>query len=112
MTADGPEMTPPLRKPLPRPAVWIGVAIGALALLAASIISLGVAAVVWAPLLLVLGATMLGVWAARRRRQAIEGRDSNELKDPLHAVPPWPTEGVTDDRLPQSPADEEVARRQ
>jgi hypothetical protein len=72
-----------------------------LALIAASVISLGLAAIVWVPLLLGIGIVSVAIASARRRRQALQGRDANEVKDPTHAHPHWPTRGVIDDRLPE-----------
>jgi len=63
-------------------------------------LSVGLAAVVWVPLLFGLGAVMITVWAARRRRQRLEGRGSSEIRDPTHAEQPWPKSAI-DDRLPE-----------
>src|ERR1700722_16585815 len=71
------------------------------ALIAASIVSIGLASIVWVPLLLGLGIAMAVVAAARRGSQSTERRDGNEIKDPAHAHPSWPTRGVIDDRLPE-----------
>ncbi len=72
-----------------------------LALIAASVISVGLAAIVWVPLLLGIGIAMVGIASARRRRQSMQGRNGDEIKDPTHAHPHWPTKGVIDDRLPE-----------
>ena len=72
-----------------------------LALIGASIVSVGLASIVWIPLLLGLGIAMVTVGSARRRRQTKQGRNADEIKDPAHAHPAWPTKGVIDDRLPE-----------
>jgi hypothetical protein len=74
--------------------------VGALGLLLVAILSLGLAAVVWVPLLAGLAVVLLTVWAARRRRQKWQHRDPSEVKDPTHVEPRWPERGITDDRLP------------
>jgi hypothetical protein len=71
------------------------------ALIAASVVSVGLASIVWLPLLVGIGVAMIVVASARRRRQRMQGRDSSEVKDPTHAHRQWPTKGVTDDRLPE-----------
>jgi hypothetical protein len=75
-------------------------AAAALALVVASLILVALTSIFWAPLLLAVGAAMIAIWSARRRRQSRQGRDSNEVKDPRHNRLPWPTRGVIDDRLP------------
>ena len=72
----------------------------ALALVTSSLILITLTAIFWAPLLGAVGIAMIAVWIARRRRQAMQGRNSNEVKDPRHVHVPWPTEGIIDDRLP------------
>jgi Flp pilus assembly protein TadB len=71
------------------------------ALVAASIVSVGLASIVWFPLLMGIGIAMIVVGSARRKRQLTQGRNWSEVKDPTHARQPWPTKGVTDDRLPE-----------
>ena len=71
------------------------------ALIAASIVSVGLASIVWIPLLVGIGIAMIVVASARRRRQRTQGRNSSEVKDPAHAHERWPSRGVTDDRLPE-----------
>jgi hypothetical protein len=101
-SAEGPTPASGARGPAwPTTTAWILGVVAALGLLATSVLSVGLAAILCAPLLLLLGGLGGSVWAARRRRQALENRSSDEIKDPLHAVPPWPTEGVIDDRLPE-----------
>ncbi|HXN31893.1 MAG TPA: hypothetical protein VN894_08530 [Polyangiaceae bacterium] len=73
----------------------------ALGLLATTVASMGFAIFAWVPLLLMIGGVMCTVWAARRRRQTLEGRSAGDVKDPCHAERPWPTKGITDDRLPE-----------
>jgi hypothetical protein len=80
---------------------WLLGALAFLGLVGASIISVGLAAVVWVPLLFGIGIAMAVVAAARRRRQAMQGRSGGEVKDPTHAHPRWPS-NVIDDRLPES----------
>ena len=92
-SADGPHAAGQAR-------AWILGPIAFVALISASIVSIGLAAVVWVPLLLVLGIAMIVVAAARRRRQASQGRNGSEIKDPQHAHPRWPP-NVIDDRLPE-----------
>jgi hypothetical protein len=84
-----------------RPTAWT---VGLLALLGLSVpllLALGIAVIVWAPMVIALGVGMLAVWAGRRRRQHLQGRNGDEVKDPLHAEHPWPREGIIDDRLPE-----------
>jgi hypothetical protein len=80
---------------------WTLGALAFLGLIGASIVSVGLASVVWVPLLLGIGIAMVAVAAARRRRQARQGRDANEVRDPAHAHPRWPSD-VIDDRLPET----------
>jgi membrane protein implicated in regulation of membrane protease activity len=80
--------------------VWTGASLSALGLAATIIISAVLAAVVWIPLLFLLGGVMLTIWAARRRRQVWEGRDSRDIKNPREAELPWPSDAI-DDRLPE-----------
>jgi hypothetical protein len=75
--------------------------VAALGLLATSVLSVGLAVILCAPLLLVVGFVGASIWGARRRRQTLENRNANEIRDPTHVVEPWPTEGVIDDRLPE-----------
>ncbi|HTB71790.1 MAG TPA: hypothetical protein VK762_01040 [Polyangiaceae bacterium] len=82
-------------------AAWAVGVFAFLALIAASVVSVGLAAIVWVPLLMGIGIAMVAIASARRRRQSTQGRNSNEIKDPTHAHPPWPTKGVIDDRLPE-----------
>lgn len=100
------EQRPDERPPKPaarvsRATTWALGVLAALAVGATLVVSMGLASVVWVPLLLLTGAAMFGVWAARRRRQALEGRDASDLKDPLHAERAWPKRGITDDWLPE-----------
>jgi hypothetical protein len=85
----------------PRVGAWAVGVFAFVALITASIVSVGLASIVWVPLLLGLGIVMVSIGSARRRRQSGEGRDGNEIKDPTHARPQWPTKGVIDDRLPE-----------
>jgi|SRR5579859_4174162 len=85
----------------PKRGAWALGVFAFMALIAASIISVGLAAIVWAPLLLGIGIAMVAIAAARRRRQSLQGRNADEVKDPTHAHPPWPTRDVIDDRLPE-----------
>ncbi len=71
------------------------------ALIAASVVSVGLAAIVWVPLLMGIGIAMVAVASARRRRQVTQGRNSSEIKDSKHAHPHWPTRGVIDNRVPE-----------
>ena len=84
-----------------RAGPWVVGVFAFVALTGASIVSVGLASIVWVPLLLGLGIAMVTIWSARRRRQTTQGRNSNEIKDPAHAHPSWPTKGVIDDRLPE-----------
>lgn len=99
-----PEPTPvSLSLPCPTGAGVAGRIVGvtaALALVGASLILVILTAIFWGPLLLAVGMAMIAVWTARRRRQAMQGRNSNEVKDPRHIHRPWPTQGIIDDRLP------------
>ena len=79
---------------------WIVGSLAFLGLIGASIVSVGLAAIVWVPLLMGIGIAMIVVAAARRRRQTTQGRDGSEIKDPRHAHPRWPSNAV-DDRLPE-----------
>ncbi len=96
----------PEASPLPaaagsRAGAWAVGVFAFVALIGASIVSVGLASIVWVPLLLGIGIAMVAIASARRRRQSTQGRDGNEIKDPAHAHPPWPTKGVIDDRLPE-----------
>jgi Flp pilus assembly protein TadB len=84
-----------------RAGAWAMGVFAFLALIAASVVSVGLAAIVWVPLLVGIGIAMVAIASARRRRQSMQGRDGNEIKDPTHAYPRWPTRGVIDDRLPE-----------
>jgi hypothetical protein len=96
---------PTPRKPAasswPKATAWILGIVAALGLLATSIVSVGLAAILCSPLLILLAGVGWSVWAARRRRQLLENRNDAEIKDPLHAPRAWPVEGVVDDRLPE-----------
>jgi hypothetical protein len=97
--------TPPLQYPVPEGAsphagAWAIGALAFLALIGASVVSVGLASIVWIPLLLGIGVAMVAVGAARRRRQMTQGRSWGEVKDPTHAHPRWPS-NVIDDRLPE-----------
>ena len=48
---------------------WLIGVLAFVALGAASVVSVGLAAIVWVPLLLGAGIAMVGIWQARRRRQ-------------------------------------------
>jgi Flp pilus assembly protein TadB len=96
-----PEASSPPDASATRGSAWALGVFSFLALIAASIISLGLAAIVWVPLLLGLGIAMVAIASARRRRQSLQGRNADEVKDPKHAHPHWPTRGVIDDRLPE-----------
>lgn len=95
------EVTPVSDATASRTGAWAMGVFAFLALIAASVISVGLAAIVWVPLLLGIGIVMVAIASARRRRQALQGRNANEVKDPMHAHPHWPTRGVIDDRLPE-----------
>ncbi len=84
-----------------RAGAWAMGVFAFVALIAASVISVGLAAIVWVPLLLGIGIAMVGIASARRRRQSMQGRNGSEIKDPMHAHPHWPMKGVIDDRLPE-----------
>ena len=84
----------------PRVTAWILGVLAAVALGVAGVVSVGLAVVLCAPAVVFISIFGWSIWSARRRRQTLENRDENELKDPLHAKHPWPTEGVIDDRLP------------
>jgi hypothetical protein len=94
--------TPPDEAPrAAQPArTWIIGSVAFLGLIGASIVSVGLAAIVWVPLFMGIGIAMIVVAAARRRRQTTQGRNGNEIKDPRHAHPRWPS-NVVDDRLPE-----------
>ena len=96
-----PEVSPLQAAAGPRAGAWAVGVFAFLALIAASVVSVGLASIVWMPLLLGVGVAMVSVGSARRRRQSTEGRNGNEIKDPAHAHPTWPTKGVIDDRLPE-----------
>jgi hypothetical protein len=81
--------------------VWIVGIVAALGLLTTSILSVGLAAILCAPLLVLVGGVGWSIWAARRRRQVLENRNEYEIRDATHAPRPWPVEGVVDDRLPE-----------
>lgn len=82
-------------------ARWALVGLGLVALAVVTALVLGLAAIVWVPFVLLVGCAMLTVWAARRRRQLLEGRNPLEVKDAPQVAPRWPSEGVIDDRLPE-----------
>ena len=92
---------PPSGSTWPKTTVWVVGIVAALALLMTSILSIGLAAILCAPLLVALAGVGWSIWSARRRRQILENRNENEIKDPQHTVRPWPVEGVVDDRLPE-----------
>jgi len=96
-----PEVSPLSEASGPRAGAWAVGLFAFVALIGASIVSVGLASIVWVPLLLGLGIAMVTIASARRRRQSTQGRNSNEIKDPTHGHPPWPTKGVIDDRLPE-----------
>lgn len=94
------ESSPPARSDtVSRGTAWAVGLFAALVLSATTVASMGLAAFVWVPLLAMIGGVMCTVWAARRRRQTREGRSASDIKDSLHAPRPWPTKGITDDRL-------------
>jgi hypothetical protein len=86
---------------LARATLWAIVVFATLAIGASMIVALGLAFVLAIPLLWGAGGAMCTVWAARRRRQALEGRDASDVKGPTHAGRTWPVRGITDDRLPE-----------
>jgi Flp pilus assembly protein TadB len=96
-----PESSPLPDASAPRAGAWAVGVFAFLALFAATFMSVGLAAIVWVPLLLGIGIAMVATASARRRRQATQGRNADEVKDPTHAHPHWPTRGVIDDRLPE-----------
>jgi hypothetical protein len=96
----GPPSSPARASTVSRGTAWAVGVFAALALFGTTVASMGLAAFAWVPLLLMLGGVMCTVWIARRRRQALEGRNAGDLRDPHHARRPWPTRGITDDRLP------------
>lgn len=83
-----------------RGIAWAAGVLATIAIGAAMVVAMGMASVVWVPLVLFTGSVMCMVWVARRRRQSRQGRDADDLKNPLHADRPWP-KGVLDDRLPE-----------
>jgi hypothetical protein len=85
----------------PKTTVWILGIVAGLGLLTTSILSVGLAAVLCAPLLVLLAGVGWSIWAARRRRQILENRSEDEIRDAAHATRQWPVEGVVDDRLPE-----------
>jgi hypothetical protein len=80
---------------------WVVGILAFLTLGVTSVLTLGISILFWAPILVAICIAMWGVWTARVRRLRMEQRDENEMKDPLHADRPWPTQGVIDDRLPE-----------
>lgn len=82
-------------------ASWTVGVVAFVALVGASIVSIGLASIVWVPLLFGIGIAMVTIWAARRRRQSTQGRNASEIRDPTHSHPHWPTRGVIDDCLPE-----------
>ncbi len=84
----------------PRASAWILGILAAVALVVAGVVSVGLAVVLCAPAILLIAGFGWSIWAARRRRQVLENRSVDEIKDPLHAKHPWPS-GVIDDRLPE-----------
>jgi hypothetical protein len=74
--------------------------LASLGLVPVAVLTLGITAVVWVPLLLFLGGVMLTVWIARRRRQILENRNDYEVKNPGRVDAPWP-KSVAEDRLPE-----------
>jgi Flp pilus assembly protein TadB len=101
MADSTPEATPLPPPATQRPGAWAVGAFAFVALIAASVVSVGLAAIVWVPLLMGIAISMVAIASARRRRQSTQGRNSDEIKDPTHAHPLWPTKGVIDDRLPE-----------
>jgi predicted lipid-binding transport protein (Tim44 family) len=87
--------------PRSRAGAWVAGIAAALAMGITLVLSLGVAAIFWIPLLFMAAIAMLSVWSARRRRQISEHRNESDVKDPLHASRRWPTERAVDDRLPE-----------
>lgn len=84
---------------LPRGIRWVVGILGAITLIAAFLVPVGLAALFLAPMAAVFGIGMWAVWLARRRRQSLEGRDAEELKNAFATDRQWPTEGIIDDRL-------------
>jgi hypothetical protein len=101
MAESSPEASPLPAAAGSRAGAWAVGVFAFVALIGASIVSVGLASIVWVPLLLGIGVAMVVIASARRRRQSTQGRNGNEIKDPTHAHPPWPTKGVIDDRLPE-----------
>ncbi len=100
--ADVPTAAPPPAPTAgPKAIVFLLVVAGVLGLIVSLALSMGIAAIFWVPTLFVAGGVMWSVWGARRRRQLMEHRDANELRDREHSQPRWPTKGVIDDRLPE-----------
>jgi hypothetical protein len=96
------EPIPPFAYPTGQSAsAWILGVFAFMALISASVVSVGLASIVCFPLLMAIGVAMIVVGSARRKRQRMQGRNSNEIKDATHAHHAWPTKGVTDDRLPE-----------
>jgi hypothetical protein len=89
------------RFPRSRAGAWVAGIAAALAMGITLVLSLGIAAIFWVPLLFMAGIAMLSVWTARRRRQISEHRNESDVKDPLHVERHWPTDRVVDDRLPE-----------
>jgi hypothetical protein len=88
--------------PVSKSTAWVGGAVAFLALGVTSLLTLGISILFWGPMLAAIGVGMWAVWAGRVRRQRMQGRGEDEVKDPLHADRPWPTDGVIDDRLPEA----------
>jgi hypothetical protein len=101
MAESTPDASPLSEATGPRAGAWAVGVFAFLALIGASIVSVGLASIVWVPLLLGIGIAMVTIASARRRRQSTQGRNGSEVKDATHAHPSWPTKGVIDDRLPE-----------